>query len=135
MSLVLIDAGPIVAYYNQKDSQHKLAMRFLESFRGQLLTSEAVVTEAMWLTKYNRMAQVEFLLDLSRGLYLIEPLSCADYPRIAALNRKYADAEPDYADLTLIAISERLDIRQIATFDSEFGFYRRFKSGKFEHVI
>ena len=38
--------------------------------------------------------------------------------RIAELNAQYADLPRDFADLTLLAISEHLDIAAIVTLDS-----------------
>jgi hypothetical protein len=51
-------------------------------------------------------------------------LSDADAVRVIALHEKYADRPMDFADATLIAIAERLDIREVLTLDSDFRFYR-----------
>lgn len=39
------------------------------------------------------------------------------------------------ADLSLIAISERLNIAAIATLDKDFNIYRRYRSQPFERVF
>jgi uncharacterized protein len=41
----------------------------------------------------------------------------------------------DFADLSLIAISERLDIAAIATLDSDFDIYRRYRKQPFERIF
>jgi predicted nucleic acid-binding protein len=63
------------------------------------------------------------------------PLLPQDFTRIAELNAQYADLPGDFADLSLIAISERLDISAIATLDSDFDIYRRYRQQPFERIF
>ncbi|WP_237746656.1 hypothetical protein [Planktothrix agardhii] len=59
-----------------------------------------------------------------------------DFSRITELNEQYADLPGDFADLSLVAISERLNIPAIATLDSDFfGVYRRYRKQAFERVF
>jgi uncharacterized protein len=53
----------------------------------------------------------------------------------AELNAQYADLLGDFADLSLIAISERLNIAAIATLDSDFDIYRRYRSQPFDRIF
>jgi predicted nucleic acid-binding protein len=62
-------------------------------------------------------------------------LQPSDYQRIQELNTTYQDLPADFTDLSLIAISERLDIAAIATLDSEFDVYRRYRKQPFERVF
>jgi hypothetical protein len=64
---------------------------------------------------------------LAQGIIECEHLQHQDFTRIAQLNIQYADMNPDFADLTLVAISERLDIEAIATLDKDFDIYRRYR--------
>ena len=57
-----------------------------------------------------------------------------DYARIAELNDRYADLPGDFADLTLVALSERLNLAEILTLDSDFDVYRRFRREPFCRV-
>jgi uncharacterized protein len=50
-------------------------------------------------------------------------------------NAQYADLPRDFADLSLIAISERLNIAAIATLDNDFDIYRRYRNRVFERVF
>jgi predicted nucleic acid-binding protein len=74
-------------------------------------------------------------LDLAKELYECVPLVPQDFTRIAELNAQYADLPGDFADLSLIAISERLDISAIATLDSDFDIYRRYRQQPFERIF
>ena len=57
-----------------------------------------------------------------------------DFDRIKQLNEQYADLPGDFADLSLITISERLNISAIITLDSDFDIYRRYRKEPFERV-
>ena len=117
---ILIDSGILTAYYSANDNYHLQVCRFLEGCTSRLITTHSCVTEVMWLLSSNWRTQNELLLDLARELYECVPLLTQDFTRIAELNARYADLPGDFADLSLIAISERLDISAIATFDSDF---------------
>ncbi len=67
----------------------------------------------MWLLSSDWHIQNEFLLDVAKQLYECEQLLPQDFSRIAELNPQYRDLPGDFADLSLIVISERLDIAQL----------------------
>lgn len=89
----------------------------------------------MWLLNADWRTQNEFLLDVAKEIYECVPLLSQDFSRIAELNTQYADLPGDFADLCLVAISERLDISAIATLDSDFDVYRRYRKQPFERVF
>lgn len=134
---VLLDSGPLAAYYSARDERHSDASEFFSGAICQFVTSEACVAEVMHLLKRERRVQNEFLLDLclAKTLYMCEQLCPADYSRIAELNAQYADLPADFADLTLVAISERLNISAIASLDADFDVYRRYRKKAFRRVF
>ena len=133
--LSLIDSGILIAYYSATDHYHSQVCCFLEDCTSQLITTHSCVTEVMWLLSSDLRTQNEFLLDLAKELYECVPLLPQDFTRIAELNTQYADLPGDFADLSLIAISERLDIAAIATLDSDFDIYRRYRKQPFERFL
>lgn len=135
--LILIDSGILFAYYSARDNHHASVSAFFEHCTSILLTTPGCITEVMWLlsrTFGSWQVQNEFLLDLAREIYESEPLLPQDFSRIAELNTQYADLPGDFADLSLIAISERLDISAIATLDSDFDIYRRYRKQPFIRI-
>ncbi len=124
MSAVLIDAGPIIAYFDAGDKWHATASRFISEFRGQFVTTTPVITEAMWQLGCDHRVQNELLLLVARGLFRNEALTATDFARIAELNEKYRDLPADFADLSLVSIAERIELYKIVSFDSEFDVYR-----------
>jgi hypothetical protein len=53
----------------------------------------------------------------------VVPFEQEDLRRAIDIIDKYADLPADFADATLVAVAERLEIRDIVTFDSDFDIY------------
>jgi len=49
-------------------------------------------------------------------------------------DQRYADLPGDFADLTLVTLSERLDVAEILSLDSDFDIYRRLRRQPFSRV-
>jgi uncharacterized protein len=134
-STTLVDTGILVALYDSADRYHNQVIEFLGSYQGRLMTTLGCVTEVMWLLASDYQVQNEFLHHLSGQIYECEPLQVGDFARIAELNAQYSDLPGDFADLALVAISERLNIPGIATLDKDFNVYRRYRNQPFERVF
>jgi predicted nucleic acid-binding protein len=133
--IILIDSGILVAYYSARDNYHQQVSAFFERCTSRLLTTESCITEVMWLLSPDWQVQNQFLQGVARGVFECTPLLSQDFLRIAELNSQYADLPGDFADLSLIAISERLNIAAIATLDSDFYIYRRYRKQPFDRVF
>ena len=68
------------------------------------------------------------------GLQLAE-VQPFEFTRIAELMKKYANLPIDFTDATLVALCERLGIREIATIDSDFSIYRLQDKTPFRNVF
>lgn len=120
---VLVDTGPIVAYLHRGDTWHDAATRFFKSWRGEIVTTWAVITEAMYLSD-SRAARLAVLHWIQRGLS-VPAQDTGDVTVMERYLRKYADRAPDFADLSLLALAERSGIRDIVTIDTtDFEIYR-----------
>jgi uncharacterized protein len=135
LSAILVDSGVLIAYYNGSDRYHQPVKAFLEQSTSLLLTTIPCITEVMWLLSPAWQVQNEFLADLQNELYTPIQLLPADFERIAVLNAQYADLPGDFADLSLVAILERLSLSAIATLDSDFDVYRRYRNQPFDRVF
>lgn len=133
--VILVDSGILVAYYSSQDRYHQQVRVFFERCTSNLVTTVGCATEVMWLLGQYWRTQNEFLHDMATKLYECIPLLPEDFSRIAELNQQYADLPGDFADLSLIAISERLNIPAIATLDSDFDVYRRYRNQAFERAF
>jgi uncharacterized protein len=131
----LIDTGILVAFYDAADPHHQQVSKFLSDFRGELTTTISCITETMWLLAADYRVQNEFLQHLSIQVYRCETLNLKDFNRITELNTQYSDLPGDFADLSLVCISERLGISAIVTLDSDFDIYRRYRNQPFERIF
>jgi hypothetical protein len=123
----LVDTGAIVALFNRDDPHHRAAANWFREFRGQLLTTEAVVTETAYVLAasppHRRAALAWIGRGCAAGLIRVEAVS--DYPAVSKTLDRYADLPCDYADATLIELAERTGVAAIATIDQrDFSVYR-----------
>lgn len=114
-------------------------MTFFDQTAAQLITSPICIAEVLWLLgdpgDPRVLAAQNHLLGAVRcgGIQVID-LQPEDYNRIADLNTRYADLPGDFADLTLVTLSERLEIAEILSLDGDFDVYRRFRRKPF-HLV
>lgn len=122
MPSVALDSGPAYALFDKSDKHHDRAVRFVRSAKaGSLVTNIAVITEVAYLLA--RRAP-EFLAWVHMAAE-IDKDTPADLPRIREFMLKYRDSQPDFTDASLIAMCERMGIRDIATIDvRDFSIYR-----------
>jgi len=132
---VLIDSGPLVAFYNQSDKYHHHVCRFFDECHAKLLTTMPCVTEVMWLLSSDWRVQNEFITDLASGLFEVPPLDRQDFARITELNQQYASFPADITALSLIALSEKVGSNSIVTFDSGFMHYRQRQRQSFDLLL
>ncbi len=128
---VLLDTGVLVALYARDDARHAEATRWMARCRSELHTTAAVLTEAAYFLPARSRPVLADLAAL--GAYVVHSPDAAAHARIGALLRKYADADPDWADMTLVWLAEASGIRRIATLDvADFSVYRIHGRKRFE---
>jgi predicted nucleic acid-binding protein len=134
----LVDTGAIVALVNRDDRHHSAAVEWFKRFRGQMLTTEAVITETAYVLAASPIHQRAALLWIDRAcaadLLRVEPVT--DYAALARILEQYSSLPCDYADASLIALAERTGITGIATIDQrDFSVYRMRKRKRFRILI
>ena len=139
MRRILIDSGILLSYYQQQEPLHQAVVAFFDQNAVQLITSPICIAEVLWLLGNPGdprvlSAQNHLLGGVSRGGIEAINLLPEDYARIAELNQRYADLPGDFADLTLVTLSERLEIAEILSLDNDFDIYRRFRREPFRRV-
>jgi predicted nucleic acid-binding protein len=134
--VILCDASPLVALINKADSRHQNCVDALHTIRGQLITTWACLTEAMYLlgTYGGFIAQEQLWGYILDRIVLIHEPSRAEQERMYALMLRYQDTPMDLADTSLVATAETLGIRQIFTLDSDFYVYRLHGTEAFEVI-
>jgi len=122
---VIMDTGPWVALIDRSETMHKRCVEWLRQFEGTIFSSEAVLTEVIYLLNFSSKAQsaaIDFILN---GAITLVPLSLESLKKTKKLMEKYKDIPMDYADATLVCLAEDLSINHVMTFDSKhFSIYR-----------
>jgi len=134
MPSTLVDSGPLYALFSKKDRHHANAKAFIARPDNQLMTTVLVVMEVVHLLRRDRLSQSKFLNWVQKALVL-EPVTARDQARIFELLAVYEDLPADLADVSLVALAERLKIRRIATVDSDFQVYRIDGAQAFDNVF
>lgn len=122
---LLLDTGAFVALVDRSESRHVDCVTVLEIWSGPIVTTEAVLTETLYLVGPAWEAQQACLEFFVRGAFLLIPSSQKSLQRVAALMKKYRDVPMDFADATLVALGEDLQTDQVFTLDRRgFSVYR-----------
>lgn len=120
LSEVLVDAGPLIAGFDDTDAWHEECSRLLETLPGPLLVPATIVAEVCYMIgRYNfgSAAEAAFLRSFADGDLVVANLDEDDFERMAQLVEQYADFPLGGSDASVIAIAERRSITTILTTD------------------
>jgi predicted nucleic acid-binding protein len=122
---LLLDTGAFVALVDRSETRHSDCVEVLEHWSGPVVTTEAVLTETLYLVGPEHKGQETCLEFFIRGAFLLMPLSIEGLRRISALMRKYRDLPMDFADASLVVLAEELATDNVFTLDvADFSVYR-----------
>jgi len=131
---VLVDTGVLVAVFNRSDPKHTAAAAWLARNRAPLLTVESVLSETAFFLPARLRAALAELAE--QGVLKVHSPDAAGHARMAELFGKYADQDPDWADLALVWLAETTGVNQIATLDvADFSVYRINGRRRFEMAL
>ncbi len=131
--MILVDAGPLVAFVNARDQHHRRCRGVFASTRGPFGTVWPAVTEAMFLLENLPAGQEAVWEMLERRAVRLLALTEEDVPRVRELMKKYRNRPMDMADAALVRVAEREGLRRILTVDrKDFEVYRIHGRGRFE---
>jgi predicted nucleic acid-binding protein len=118
----IADTGFLIAFANRRDAHHDWAVSVAKRITPPLITCEAVLAEAVF-----HLGNASVVLSMLReGLVAVEFNSAKHLPQLEWLAKRYADRNPDLADLCLIRLSELFPRHVLVTVDrADFRIYRR----------
>jgi predicted nucleic acid-binding protein len=122
---LLLDTGAFVALVDRDEKAHAACVAALESWTGSIVTTEAVLTETLYLVGPRWQDQRNALEFVLRGAFQLVPQSAKSLQRVAALMERYRNVPMDFADGTLVALGEELETDWVFTLDRRgFSSYR-----------
>ena len=130
----IIDTGPIKALFDDKDKYSIPIRNFFKDYKGKILTTLAIVTEVSYLldeNKYLQLGFIEWIKDF--GVQIVD-ISNEDFKLIHKYMEKYKDTPMDFADASIVILSNKLNINRIISLDTDFDVYRTINGKKFENL-
>ena len=118
----IADTGFLVAFANRADSHHDWALSVAQRITEPLLTCDAVLAETTF-----HLGNASLVLSFIK-LQMVRPaFNLAEHlERLMEIAKRYADRQPDLADLCLIRMSELHPRHSVITTDrKDFSVYRR----------
>lgn len=122
---LLLDTGALVSLLDRSQRSHPQFVACFESWEREVVSTEAVLTEATHLlgrVPGGRVCCIDFFLA---GGAVLVPSTPASMARARQLMDQYADLPMDYADATLVVLAEDLQTPAVLTTDRrDFSVYR-----------
>lgn len=132
MRAVIVDTGPLVAYFDRDDHDHSSVYGWFagQASKHRLLTTEAVVTEVTHMLDFNVAVQAAFLNWAGRAVAVV-PVPQAAYEELSQWMHGYAKVPMDFADATVLWLYRETRDARILTLDQRrFGVFRLPGQGK-----
>jgi len=119
----LLDTGPLVAWFDLGDQDHRACAAFFQEHPGAFGSTWPVLTEVCHLIPAD--VAPRFLSWVSLGGLGVVELSGSALELMASWMRQYGDLPMDLADASLLWVAHEHGLRRIATLDRrDFGIYR-----------
>lgn len=137
MRLVLLDAGPAIAWLDANDPHHSAVREKMGGLAGRLITTGPVITEVMFFIQEAREGASR-LTDWLRKMRvdIVDCFGLEALQSAARLMEGYADVPMDYADATLVACADELNCGDILTLDVRgFRTYRYQRNKRFKLLL
>lgn len=125
MTRIIVDTGPLVAYFNRRDRWHRWVANQMAALSPPLLTCEPVLTEACFLIQRSGGRPADLIRKIvQKGLEIGIDLE-EDASGVESLMQRYADTPMSLADACLVRLTERYPDCRLFTMDADFEHYRR----------
>ena len=123
--IAILDTGPWVALIDRSESRHAECVQWLKNFSGRLYSTEAVLTEVLYILNFSITAQCAALDFVLESVVEIVPANTKSLKKTKNLMQKYADLPMDFADATVVCLAVDTGMQNIVTFDKkDFSIYK-----------
>lgn len=121
---VLLDTGPLVAYFCPEDRFHTWAVSQFAGFATPVTTCEPVLAESCFLLARAGVPPQRILNKLAQGVFHIGLAVERESAALATLMQRYADLPMSLADACMVRLAE-MQPGPLCTLDNDFRIYRR----------
>ena len=121
----ILNTGPWVALIDRSESMHHSCVQWFKNYSGKLYSTEAVLTEVLYLLNFSVKAQTAAIDFVLKSAIMLIPASDESLKKARSLMMKYSDLPMDYADATIVCLAMDTGIQKVITFDKkDFSIYR-----------
>ena len=133
---VLVDTGPLLALYSQRDAHHAACEQLFDSLPiGKAYTCWPVITEAAYMLRKRPDHRDDLLQAVLDGDLVILRLRERDLEPVRDIFAKYHDQDVNLADACLLHLADREQINAVFTLDRRhFSVFRKV-DGSALHVL
>ena len=125
MRAAIVDAGPLVAWFNRSERHHRWVCDRIEELDAPLLVCEPVLAEAMYLLARSPGAHDALLDHLQEGALNIAFQIAEHTALLRRLLNKYRDTPMSLADACIVRMAEIYEDHAVFTLDADFSIYRK----------
>jgi len=114
----LVDTSFLYALADRDDRGHQAAVALLTEDVERIVPLPVIPEAAYMIGKrLGYPAMQQFVHRIAAPSIRLEAITHEDLRRIGAIIDQYADARFDFVDMAIMALSERLNIQTVLTFD------------------
>jgi predicted nucleic acid-binding protein len=127
LSKVLVDSSFLIALYDVDSAQRLDALEIADLYKGRFLIPQVSLTETLYLIRREMgiSGAVLFLETFGHSNPNLQSIIVDDLLRAKDIMHQYAYAKFDFVDCCIRALSERLNVTQVCTFDvRDFSIFR-----------
>ncbi len=124
---ILVDSGFLYSLYSADEPNHDESIEAVEFARRGLIIPYVTLTEAAFLCRRDGGVRgvIRFLDAISKAGHEYAIIAPEDLIRARDIMAEYIDARLDFVDCCIMALSERLGVMQVFTYDQrDFGIFR-----------
>lgn len=117
--MIVADTGAVYALYDADDRNHGPVRSAFAAIRESVHIPQPCLGELDYLlrTHLGLQAELDFLTEVQKGRFVLEPLLLRDVARCGAILRQYSNLDLGLADASVVATAERLRTGRILTVD------------------
>ena len=120
-----MDTGPLVALLNRPDNAHAWVLQQMGDIQPPLITCEAVLAEATYLTRQVPGARAALIEMVGEGFLTVGMAVADHHSALLAMVRRYANVPMSLADGCLVRLAELNPQSPVMTLDRDFTVYRK----------
>ena len=122
---VIVDTGPLVALLNRKDRAHEWVVGLMNDLQPPLISCEAVLAEATYLTRNLPGARASLIEMVGEGFVEIGMHIADHHAALLAMVNRYTNVPMSLADACLVRLAELFPQSPVLTLDCDFSIYRK----------